>query len=575
MQVYHKVTVLGPILFLIFIHDLSLILENSIKPTYPLPSFPFYSPPTSSLPLFTSLKHYYAHSSLLYEGWPGLYYNPSFLLFALFYADDLVLIPPLPDLPSLSFSSLNFTLQSSLNKLYDWSLVNFMKINLPKTNIVLFRTSCSLSSLTPIHQYSLGSSPISIVSSYKYLGLIFHEKLKWKEQYEHVKKKATLATGLILRVISTHIHPHIISLLTLLTVRSILSYALPFYPLTSTQILSLNNLLSRPLKRCLGLPLSTHGLSVLIEFGIPDLYTTQIFQTLSYYQRLLRNGQTFIELSQPLPFVTYDLISSHHQNMAFSQLRYISNPKTPSLSRQYQLSHKSILPLTRLFFHTQDTHQSPSDYKKYHHTHLSSFSPYSFTLCPFYSSNFAAFPSRQMKKECLKYAHEYWLKHPSDQSSSSILTSIHSSLQISSLQPAYYHRHNELSSLKLRARLRHNRAIFGLTRYNWFHKKDPSLSPYCPHCHITETPFHTLLYCPLTSHIRSQFISSLNQLSRKAALSLSKPFRPFHHFYHKLKLIHILAPCLSHFIPPDHDLTQKLLSFTSTYLSQVYTIRPY
>ena len=107
-------TVLGPILFLIYINDFALQLL-SISP----------------------------------------------LLLPLLYADDLAIIPP--SLSSLHYHSSSTILQQALNTLSQWSIINKMKINYTKSNIIIYNNSSSSTYLSYIdkHIYTINTNTLS------------------------------------------------------------------------------------------------------------------------------------------------------------------------------------------------------------------------------------------------------------------------------------------------------------------------------------------------------------------------------------------------------------------------------
>ena len=127
-------SVLGPLLFLIYINDLSNIIKNSKISMY---------------------------------------------------ADDTVIY--------ISHSNLNIAItliQSDLNALYEWCNRNKLTINCKKTKFCLFgmRSNIKRSKMLDI-QLSLNANILERVCSYKYLGLILDEHLNYNK---HVKEMTKL-----------------------------------------------------------------------------------------------------------------------------------------------------------------------------------------------------------------------------------------------------------------------------------------------------------------------------------------------------------------------------------------------
>lgn len=119
-------SVLGPVLFLIFINDLEDIIGNKI----------------------------------------------SFVMFA----DDVKLYHDIVD------HNDNVKLQSALQRVHDWSVTWQLRLSLTKCTIL------HLGSNNPHYQYSLGNSVLEISVFYKDLGVLISEDCKFQKHIQHMLK---------------------------------------------------------------------------------------------------------------------------------------------------------------------------------------------------------------------------------------------------------------------------------------------------------------------------------------------------------------------------------------------------
>lgn len=141
----------------------------------------------------------------------------------LLYADDLKLF--------LSISSINdcIKLQSDIDALSIWCKVNCLHLNIAKCNVTTF----SRSSNPIIHRYSIDSLYLTRVNKVKDLGVVFDQALTFCDHVDYITSKANSMVGFIKRNTVEFSNPH--SLITLFSAlaRSLLEYCdivwCPFY----------------------------------------------------------------------------------------------------------------------------------------------------------------------------------------------------------------------------------------------------------------------------------------------------------------------------------------------------------
>ena len=120
---------------------------------------------------------------------------------------------------------------------------------------------------------SLGSFSLPRAAEINYLGLLFHESLSWSPHCNRVISSSFLAARNVSRVIhSSGPSPAVIRQLVLSTVVPVASYAFPIWSPPSQLLWNkLNAAISLPLRVCLGLPPSVHRSSLFSEFGVFDM----------------------------------------------------------------------------------------------------------------------------------------------------------------------------------------------------------------------------------------------------------------------------------------------------------------
>ena len=89
------------------------------------------------------------------------------------YADDAALFIIANNEPELIQKG-----NIALEKLNTWTTLNKLTINTAKTKFMIFKLKTSTNASFPLF---INSNPIEKVSSFKFLGLILQEDLKWLE----------------------------------------------------------------------------------------------------------------------------------------------------------------------------------------------------------------------------------------------------------------------------------------------------------------------------------------------------------------------------------------------------------
>lgn len=105
------------------------------------------------------------------------------------FADDCVLYN------EVRYSEDKESMQEDLCDLDKWVQTNKMGLNVSKCKVISFCRSRS----NDVHEYSVGGDKLENVDSYKYLGVIFRKDLGWGEQVSRVSKKGINSLNFVMR----------------------------------------------------------------------------------------------------------------------------------------------------------------------------------------------------------------------------------------------------------------------------------------------------------------------------------------------------------------------------------------
>lgn len=92
------------------------------------------------------------------------------------------------------------TLNEDLKKISDWMIANKLSLNVGKTEYMIIGSRQRLSQVQYQPKISIGELEIRRVKSTKSLGLIIDETLTWSEQVDHITKKVITGLGILRRI---------------------------------------------------------------------------------------------------------------------------------------------------------------------------------------------------------------------------------------------------------------------------------------------------------------------------------------------------------------------------------------
>jgi hypothetical protein len=239
---------------------------------------------------------------------------------ALLYADDICLL-----------ASNSIHLQEKIEILRTFFESNGLKVNLSKTNVVIFRKRGNLKC---IPCFFWGESSIEVVEEYKYLGVPFHAKIMSgdKKTAQYFLQKAKLAENGLHQLFFRSKVRTLRSRLTLFNslVQSVLLYCSPVWALTEHELLT--SFQSNFLKRVLNLPKYTPRWFVRLETNATPIKFYFFKAAIKFLIRLrLQNPDTLSNSA------LNELILLHKNPKSDNSINWFS--KLVCLCKEFQVDH--------------------------------------------------------------------------------------------------------------------------------------------------------------------------------------------------------------------------------------------
>jgi hypothetical protein len=166
-------------------------------------------------------------------------------------------------------------LRRSLQACRVWAVEWWQAFSQKKSQVVVFRRVRAEADRPEVAPFHMGPMLLERVPSYRYLGVVLHESLRWDAHFAVVKQRAMGSMLMLCRIIQREYasppgFAAVRRLLLGLLVPQI-AYGMPFWLPSRQHIAALNGMLVRPLLSFLHLPRSTHFLSLLMDCGVADM----------------------------------------------------------------------------------------------------------------------------------------------------------------------------------------------------------------------------------------------------------------------------------------------------------------
>lgn len=246
------------------------------------------------------------------------------------YVDDLVVYTSSNHIPSIERR-----LQVAINRVSSWATNHGFRFSIQKSIAVHFHRKRGLQREPSLLLYG---DPVQFKDSARYLGMIFDQRLRWKQHLESLKAKATKAIDILKTTAKTKWGGDRATLLRLYRslIRSKLDYGCFIYWSASDRIIKkLDPVHNTAIRLCTGAFRSSPVTSLYAETGEQSLYYRRQQLALQFYTRTLQNQNVptynFINNGRNTPNTFRSLINEFMEqanigNMQIMKANHLNEP---------------------------------------------------------------------------------------------------------------------------------------------------------------------------------------------------------------------------------------------------------
>lgn len=260
------------------------------------------------------------------------------------FADDLAIF-----VKCKNANSGETILQETVNKISTWSQQNGFRFSTDKTKAVHF---CRVRNCDHHLNITLNNVNLLRDTKVRYLGLIFDQKLKWKDHINQLKHACFSKINLLKKLCSTHYGAHRASLLNIYNalIKSKCDYGSPIYSSATLSCLrTLNSLHHSAIRMAIGALRSTPTISLMCEANQLPSELRRDYLLLSYLIHYNETGN--LPVSPPFTNTNY---TSYTNEIFHYKSRSILEDLNLSLPPVYhKLSYPSIPPWNTSPFGTE------------------------------------------------------------------------------------------------------------------------------------------------------------------------------------------------------------------------------
>ena len=237
-------------------------------------------------------------------------------LFPLIFADDTNLF-----ISHTDFSVLMANANHDLENISKWFKLNKLSLNIKKSNFIIFANKnkkyCKSNTCL-----SIGDNPITQVTSTTFLGIIIHERLDWKSHISYVSKKISKSIGIIGKFRSLIHHKSLLTLYYSL-IYPYLTYCNIIWGATyPTHLHKLHMTQKRFCRIATYSDWSAHSAQLFKQLNILSIFDLNVYLTCNFIFKVLSEPAPFA-----LPCKAFFQFNSdvHHYNTR--QANYLHLPK--------------------------------------------------------------------------------------------------------------------------------------------------------------------------------------------------------------------------------------------------------
>ena len=123
------------------------------------------------------------------------------------YADDTTLLSTLQNFTSNhSNNSLSYNVNVELTKITQWLAVNRLSLNAKKTKMMIFHSKQNKLSINEIPIIKINDMPIERVTEFKFLGVLIDSNLTWSPHCNYIANKLSRICGVVSRLNTMYQH---------------------------------------------------------------------------------------------------------------------------------------------------------------------------------------------------------------------------------------------------------------------------------------------------------------------------------------------------------------------------------
>lgn len=182
---------------------------------------------------------------------------------------------------------LNEKMNEALTEISGWYKDNELKVNVKKSALIYFGSSRKIKKLNiQSYHFKIGNEPIEIKNEVKYLGVILDSNLSWKKHILKVQAVCAMYIPIFYRI------RKIMNKNTLMTIfytclRSKIMYALKFYGATYKTNLQCLNIIFRKVIRIINFKQNRDSLKdVMLNENILNIYQLHIMEMMIFYLKI-------------------------------------------------------------------------------------------------------------------------------------------------------------------------------------------------------------------------------------------------------------------------------------------------
>ena len=222
------------------------------------------------------------------------------------FADDVMLYRPLYAASDLAI------VQSDIDNLLSWSDTNFLDYNTSKCKYMIITRKNKSDQVYTQTKLSIKGVVLDRVDSYKYLGVWITADLTWSKHVTEICHKARQKVGVLYRNCYQHAGSQTIFQLYLSCIRPDVEYAVPVWSPHQKYLIHMLEAIQKFALRVCSKQWKAEYSTLLAMYSIPTLESRRTYLRLSYLFNLLK-GNYLVPSPSPLEIRNFEHYSRSHE----------------------------------------------------------------------------------------------------------------------------------------------------------------------------------------------------------------------------------------------------------------------